>query len=685
MEEKSGLQRLVEHPVAMGAGLSAIGFLAKQLNLHEIHPSLFLDEGIVLFAGYTGYLFSGLMHDYWFRERRTFSLENRVLSAIQNHPKLLALGGSVLGALSYYTVAPGYAHDPIATRMVITGGIAAGGIVAEALPIAISTVSRLRASPASRNPLVRLNDFIFENPYLVGIALAANHYLSKTEVYQTATKQIALGISSLLVGIIGTYATILAGGLLHSDSVKSNVLRLRREYFRLRGEVSRTISEQRKLVARASTKETRVRELVRLGGLYLDTARKDDAFRAYRLALRASTHKGDGLNHFELLSRPFRRRRTGNREHDLIIGVLNGDRDAVSKVSEGIESCDDPARLYLYGKAQEAAGYTEQGNSLKLRALEKLLAQGRLTKIPGKTRNTVSIFEGDPFFNLEVIVKSSHDRRKLEREAERNRQIRHVLRYKDGFDAPLPIGIAEAEGLAHLFMEFEPGEAVYSRLNSFQNSKDLEAAIEALSLIYSAIPIGSTTEPERNPVHYLDSALNVGAAMKSNLLSAADLLYRVTSPIPRVIYKDAQPKNLLVTEHGNLVILDNEGDRPTALTNEAADLIDYFPVLDRDTRFELAETMFRDYSRRTKTSYHKTRFLLGYLCSRLLRTVERIPYLLPEPGLHPLFVKQLDDARETVHELRDRFNPFYVESSILFGLFESSLHALADQVRIPQA
>ena len=490
------------------------------------------------------------------------------------------------------------------------------------------------------------------------------------------------------MGILATYATAFAGGIFHTQSIRLNTAKLLRTYYKFRGDIENAFLQQKKIIDSSTSKETKVRELVRFGDMYFNNGDEQNAYNQYRLALRACTIKGDSINHAELLSGTFRQkknRETGNEWHNLIINAMDGNAASVRVITSSLH-IEDSKEEYMKGKALEVIGEFNRAKALKLSALEKLLKNGILKRLPGKTRNIVSVFEDDLFFRQEVIVKESSSREKLEREMALTEKVRNALKLHDKYSAPNPIGIINFDNNSLLFLEFEPGETLYSRLLKSQETLDLEAAMKSLLLIYSQLKVDMATEQERDTVDYLSKNLSTfESKLVSNLKKGVVALSEITGQVPKVLQKDAQPKNFLITNEGNIVVLDCEQAKPVPITHEITDLLDYLPVIDRRIRLELAKQFLKEYLSLTKEKYNEDLITSAYLSSRILRCLERYPLLIVEPELRPLAIHQIMDSELAVTDLKNYSPTYFNKYEVDLEFLRSGLKHLESTTRTLQA
>ncbi len=290
----------LDHPIYTGTVVGIAGALAN----NEEHGTL--DEAFFA-TGYLSYLGLKIIRDYMIspqhREQASLSvhpsLEEKVAKAPLNHASLVALGWGVIATMesfekpefrvylqqvidSEHSRGTGFfIRDYVFQYLALQAAVVDGSLTATRHAINLMHGRRAQKKPSSR--LQRWWNFTFEHPLSVGL-LTAGYALADDRLppYPTETEELR---NLLLWYGTGTAATLAAGSLLHTDSMRYLGNAALSKWQSMRGHYQQAIERWKKAMAASTAVVTRIEDGIHLADLYSRAGQLEEALAAWRSIL----------------------------------------------------------------------------------------------------------------------------------------------------------------------------------------------------------------------------------------------------------------------------------------------------------------------------------------------------------------------------------------------------------------
>jgi tetratricopeptide (TPR) repeat protein len=679
---------IISHPV-LGPLIGALGFTIGREYLFDYFKIQSKPPSGMLTV-YGSYLTLGLIKDYIIDKKKI--LKEKTIDTILENPRLISLGATLIGGtLGYFGETDSFGYSGAARDFAIVKSATSPGISSEIITRGINTLRKIKRSTKKikQNLGEKIYNSFIEYPVVPAIfclylgirnenywrnnwavvkhkdQIITNNILENIVNYPL---EMAASVSRATIdfGVIFGLSLFLGLGL-HTNTLKDFYNRGKRDFYRVFKNKPKEIEAQEAVIALSSENNSRIEDTVKLGNLYYESGKVDEAFKNYKKAIRYLSNKSTSYSQRNLIlnitgfNRVFRfAEKLGHWKNDeksnlnlFFIGLLNKDKSAISKIEALVRENPNNANFrYMYGKALEILGHSEQADKEKYYAVEKQFEKSKEKILPG-SKNKIILFE-DGLLN-DIIIAKAGVRSALDYEMKSTIDLNKIIKEYEDFQVPNPICLKEHNSEDYYVMEIVEGDLFSAKIIANESTLDnFYKAADFMGLFHSKI---KASNPERDIQYtiikrFSDLPINELQELNNNL---SVLTYSLNG-IQTVCNKDAHPRNWMF-EGDSLVAIDIEADRNIPITFDTANLTSQYLGLNNKDKTEILEAHLESYNRHSRSKIEmNSKYDVAFRNSIILRTLEI--YSQVKDSNKEVKEASLNNSLEAISYL-EKEHPFY--------------------------
>src|SRR3989344_1163307 len=328
---------------------------------------------------------------------------------------------------------------------------------------------------------------------------------------------------------------------------------------------------------------------------------------------------------------------------------------------------------YIYGRALEISGNSEEGGKQKRKVIEKLLSSRTEIKEKKGSKNKVMEIDSEIFKTTIISKISDHERLSLEEAA--TYSLKKILENFDNYDVPVPLGIVEINGVKQYVMEYTSGDLLADRIRENKvGEEEFHTIANFLALIHANLGGKGIRRDSQKVIHERLKAVGLEDRVVENLSNNLLPIIKTIDNIIEVKNKDAHPRNWIMDEFGSIIALDLENDRLVPLTYDAANLLDQYSNLTNEEKDRVLVSYIRSFKEYTKAEIDLRGYRLAYLNSIIIRNLEAYN-MLREQNREIMF-NSIENSQKAIQRIKESYPEYYLDNERSYREINLSLAIL---------